>query len=246
MFKENYINNKRVFISDLIPDLTHLFTTRDSFIKTKDENCFKQVVLNKKDICNYLGISEQNLISPKQIHSTNIEVAVEGKTEYPDTDAIILTNKEQAVFLNFADCTPIILFDKENNIAALVHAGWRGTAQSIVQKTLKIMFDKYNSKPLNIYAVIGPAISKCCYEVGKDVFEQLETTVSDVNGLYEKNENNKFYVDLKGLNKKQLNEVGVYQIDICPYCTGCNNDLFFSYRKENGTTNRHNAIIKLK
>jgi len=152
----------------------------------------------------------------------------------------------QAVFLNFADCTPVILFDKKNNIAALVHAGWRGTAQSIVPKTLKVMVEKYGSNPQDIYAVIGPAISKCCYEVGNDVFEQLETTVSDMSGLYREAENNKFFVDLKGINKKQLNDMGIYQTDICPYCTSCNNDLFFSYRKENGTTSRYSAIIKLK
>ena len=53
-------------------------------------------------------------------------------------------------------------------------------------------------------------------------------------------------VDLKGINARQLQEVGVEKIDICPYCTSCNNDLFFSYRKENKTTNRHSAVIKLR
>ena len=53
------------------------------------------------------------------------------------------------------------------------------------------------------------------------------------------------YVDLKGINKRQLEEAGVKEIDVCPYCTVCNNELFFSYRKENATTNRHSAVIKL-
>ena len=43
-----------------------------------------------------------------------------------------------------------------------------------------------------------------------------------------------------------LNEFGVEKIDICPYCTCCDNDIFFSYRKENATTNRHSAVIKLR
>ena len=245
MFKESFINNKKVFISDLIPELTHFFTTRESFLKTKDENFEEQVRLNKTDICNYLKISSENLISAKQIHSANIQIAEAGMNFYPETDAIILTNNEQAACLNFADCTPVILYDKGNNIAAVVHAGWRGTAQSIAQKTVLKMQKEFNSKPKNISAVIGPAISMCCYNVGEEVYTKLKETVSDFNGLYNIKDNN-IYIDLKGINKKQLSDAGVNAVDVCPFCTCCNNDLFFSYRKENGTTNRHNAIIKLK
>ena len=245
MFKESFINNKKVFISDLIPDLTHFFTTRKSFLKTKDENLEELVRLNKTDICNYLKISPDNLVSAKQIHSANIQIASAEINFYPDTDAIILTNKEQAACLNFADCTPVIIYDKENNIAAVIHAGWRGTAQSIAQKTILKMQKEFNSKPQNLSAVIGPAISMCCYNVGDEVYTKLKATVSDFSGLYNINDNN-IYIDLKGINKKQLNDIGINNIDICPFCTCCNNDMFFSYRKENGTSNRHNAVIKLK
>lgn len=245
MFKESFINNKKVFISDLIPDLTHFFTTRESFLKTKDEYLEEQVRLNKIDVCNYLKISQDNLVSAKQIHSANIQIASAEINSYPDTDAIILTNKEQSACLNFADCTPVIIYDKENNIAAVIHAGWRGTAQSIAQKTGLKMQKEFNSKPQNLSAVIGPAISMCCYNVGDEVYTKLKETVSDFSGLYNINDNN-IYIDLKGINKKQLNDIGINNIDICPFCTCCNNDMFFSYRKENGTSNRHNAVIKLK
>jgi len=245
MFKESFINNKKVFISDLIPELTHFFTTRESFLKTKDENFEEQVRLNKTDICNYLKISQDNLISAKQIHSANIQIADIGTNFYPDTDAIILTNKEQAACLNFADCTPVVIYDKENNIAAVVHAGWRGTAQSIAQKTVLKMQKEFNSEPKNISAVIGPAISICCYNVGEEVYTKLKETVSDFSGLYNIKDNN-IYIDLKGINKKQLTDTGVKTVDVCPFCTCCDNNIFFSYRKENRTTNRHNAVIKLK
>ena len=58
-------------------------------------------------------------------------------------------------------------------------------------------------------------------------------------------------LSVKGLKQyfkeQQLIESGVKStnIDICPYCTVCDNNLFFSYRKENATTNRHSAVIKL-
>ena len=239
MFYFDKISGKRVLKSDYLSCLEHFFTTRESVIKTKEPNFKELVNQNRKIFCDYLNTTE--LIYPSQTHSANVSFAQTGKTIYPETDALILKNKEQAIFLNFADCTPVILYDKKQNIGAISHAGWRGTAQKIVPKTIETM----NSNPKDIIAVIGPAIGFCCYNVGVDVYEQLKTTVENFDGLFEIR-NGEIFVNLKGINAQQLREAGVENTDICPYCTCCNNDLFFSYRKENGTTNRHSAIIKLK
>lgn len=238
MFYFDKIDEKYILKSDLLKDLPHLFTTRESFIKTKQSELESLVECNKKLIAKYFDADE--LISPEQTHSANIEFAEIGKKFYPETDALILTNEKQAVFLNFADCTPIILYDKARHIAAISHAGWRGTVQKIAPKTVEQM----GSNPYDIIAVIGPAISKCCYNVGEDVLEQLKASVDIFDGLYKVKEE-QIFVDLKGFNYQQLVEIGVETIDVCPYCTCCDNDKFFSYRKENATTNRHSAVIKL-
>ena len=128
----------------------------------------------------------------------------------------------------------MIKFKKKQKITAISHAGWRGTAEKIGVKTVL----KMNSNPEDIIALIGPAISLCCYEVSEDVRDKLLSTVEDTSGLC-RNRN----VDLKGINARQLREIGVTSIDICPYCTSCNNDLFYSYRKENGTKLRHYAAV---
>jgi YfiH family protein len=148
------------------------------------------------------------------------------------------------VFLNFADCTPLIFYDEKQNIGAVAHAGWRGTVAKIGVLTAEKMINEFNSKLQNIKVIIGPAISLCCYNVGEDVFYQLRHTVNKFENLYEIRTGN-IYVDLKNINKTQLTEFGIGKIDVCPYCTCCNNDLFFSYRKENGTTNRHSAVLKI-
>ena len=158
------------------------------------------------------------------------------KNEYPNTDGLILTNSNDAVYLRFADCTPLIFYDTVQKIVAVTHAGWRGTAQKIGVKTI----EKMQSYPKDIIALIGPAISMCCYEVSEEVRDTLLATVQETEGLFI-NRN----VDLKRINAQQLKEIGVRQIDICPYCTSCDNDLFYSYRKENGTDKRHIAVAKL-
>lgn len=242
MFYFDEINGKKILRSDLL-NAEHFFTTRESFIKTKEPEFEKTATKNITEITNYLGV--KNLISPNQTHTSNVQIVCGDKKDYPDTDGLILTDKDNAIFLNFADCTPVIIYDKEHNIGAVSHAGWRGTAGNIAAKTVKKMTNVFASDPENLIAVIGPAISMCCYNVGKDVFEKLKATVKDFEGLYEIR-NGEIFVDLKGINKRQLEECGVKKIDVCSYCTVCDNDMFFSYRKENATTNRHSAILKLK
>lgn len=238
MFYFDEINGRHILKSDFLPNISAFFTTRETVIKSQEPELEQQVADNKKLICGYLGVKE--LVSPCQTHSANIDFAVSGKLDYPDTDALVLNNNEQAVFLNFADCTPVILYDKKQHIAAVSHAGWRGTVQKIAPKTIATM----KSNPEDIIAVIGPAISLCCYNVGDDVFNQLKLTVRNFDGLFNIKNSEKF-VDLKAINARQLYEIGVKEIDICQYCTCCDNDMFFSYRKENATTSRHSAVIKL-
>ena len=246
MFYFDEINGKKILKSTVLSGLNHFFTTRESFIYTKEPECENIVDANNKDICEYLEISEKDLIHPSQTHTSNVDIAKVGVSSYPDTDGLILTNKEQAVFLNFADCTPLIIYDPVNKIAAVSHAGWRGTAAQIAYKTVQKMKEEFGGNPLNLKAAIGPAISFCCYNVGEDVYRQLMVSVRNFENLSEIRQGS-IFVDLKGINKRQLIEAGLKDenIDVCPFCTVCNNELFFSYRKENGTTNRHSAVVRL-
>lgn len=245
MFYFENINGKRILKSDFIKDAQAFFTTRDLCLCDKENDKNIEILNNREIISDYLKIDKNNLIYPEQTHSANIDIAIETRHDYPDCDALILTEKNIGIFLNFADCTPIILYDKEQNIGAIAHAGWRGTAQKIAPLTAQKLVKDFNSKIENITAVIGPAIGFCCYNVGQDVYEKLSKTVSKFEGLFEIR-NGEIFVDLKGINRQQLEEIGIQKIDVCPYCTVHNNDLFYSYRNENGTGKRHSAVLKLR
>ena len=186
---------------------------------------------NRKMFCEELGITQENFIYPEQRHTDTVAVAELGKTYYPEADALILTNHEQAVFLNFADCTPLIAYDKKQNIGAVIHAGWKGTVGRIGTKTILKMMDDFNTDIRDVRVAIGPAISVFCYEVKEDVFNMSMVSVKNNKGLYEIRDG-KIYVNLKEINKRQLEELGVKYIDVCPYCTSCNNDLFYSRSEE--------------
>ena len=203
MFYFDNVYGKKVLRSDFLSDINAFFTTREGF--------------------DFKKLNSRRVLSPTQTHSDNVAL-VDSRTEYPNTDGLILTNSEDTIFLRFADCTPLIFYDKKQKIAAVSHAGWRGTAQRIGVKTIQ----KMQSNPSDII------------EVSEEVKDTLLATVKQTDELYE-NRN----VDLKKINAQQLREIGVKEIDICPYCTSCDNDLFYSYRKENGTKERHMAVVGL-
>lgn len=225
MFKEKKIDGKSVYYSDLL-NVEHFFTSRDLIVK-------ENIDVIKK----YLNV--ERLIRPGQTHSDNIAL-VDECVEYNNTDALILNVPNTAIYLNFADCTPVVLYDEKQNISAIAHAGWRGTASRIASKTVLKMMNEFGSKPENICAVIGPCISFDEFETYDEALTLLKSSVKNSDGLFKDN-----YADLKRINAEQLREIGIEKIDICPYCTVKDNDKFFSYRKENKTNNRHSAVIKI-
>lgn len=221
--------------------INHFFTTRNSIIKTKEKEFIELANKNKEIIKKYFNL--KFLISPSQRHTSNIEI-VDERIEYPYTDALILNNKDIGIFLNFADCTPVILFDTKNNAGAIIHAGWRGTKEKIVQKTFYKMNSEFKTSPDDVIAVIGPSICKDCFETNNEIADMLsESVIDNKDCIFYKND--KYYADLKEINKRQLNETGILNVDVCDFCTYHNNDKFFSYRKENKTTNRISAFLTL-
>lgn len=80
-------------------------------------------------------------------------------------DYLITNQKNIALSMLTADCLPIILYDQEHHACAIIHAGWRGSVQKIVQKTLRTMQLTFNTHPNNTLAFLGPNAKVCCYEV---------------------------------------------------------------------------------
>jgi len=141
-----------------------------------------------------------------------------------------------------ADCVPILLLDPVKNVVAAVHAGWKGTQQEIVLKTVEKMKETFNCNPKNILAGIAPSIGKCCYEVDWNVaqyFEKIEHAYSQ--------KNEKYLLDLPLINKTQLLQSGLLEtnIEMSHICTACEVVSYFSYRKEGGCSGRFMSMIGL-
>ena len=256
MFHLKEKNTTKYIISDIFNDnnFIHAFSTRisggDKNFALMDKNDLQNVHIknNRKKFLSIFDIDENSLVIPEQTHSSNIKII--NSTNIPslqNTDGIIIAEKGIAGMLFFADCTPVILYSKKYQTFALIHAGWKGTAESISAKAARIMISELNIPPSAIKAAIGACISKCCFEINNDIKEKLKNSLDkDQSKTIFNKTNNKIFADLKTINKLQLEEEGIKDIDIMEYCSVCQNDLFFSYRKEYSTTKRHAVLAQMK
>lgn len=189
-----------------------------------------------------------------------IEVGAEWKLDHDELrdpgyrrrgDALM--TREPGVFLliSFADCLPVLYFDPVQRVAAIAHAGWRGTSLGIADLTVQALTERYGSRPADLRVGLAPAIGPCCYEVGPDVlesFERLPRVMASVAFQpHPDGHADRWTFDLKETNRRQLLAAGVApeHIEVMPFCTGCRTDLFFSHRREQGKTGRFAVLMGL-
>lgn len=197
------------------------------------------VIKNRKNLALKLGYNYEDLVYMNQIHSSNIIVVDENSPKLVDNcDSIITRSKNLPLMVMVADCIPILMFDDKQGVVAAIHAGRNSTFLEIAKKTAEVFIEKFSSNPEDINVVFGASIQKCCYEVSEDLSKIVENSFGK-----EFVKNN--YIDLQGINKKQLNDLGIKNIEISNICTKCGDKPYFSYRKDK-KTGRFAGIIILK
>ncbi|HEU5367923.1 MAG TPA: peptidoglycan editing factor PgeF [Ktedonobacterales bacterium] len=189
-----------------------------------------------------------------------IEVGAEWKLDQDElrdpgfrrrADAMITQEPGVFLLISFADCLPVLYFDPVQRVAAIAHAGWRGTTLGIAARTVQALAERFGSRPADLLVGLAPAIGPCCYEVGPDVLEAFERSphLLELAALqpHANGRADRWTLDLKETNRQQLQAAGVVpeHIEIMPLCTGCRTDLFFSHRREQGKTGRFAVLVGL-
>ncbi len=194
---------------------------------------------------------EYRLATVWQVHGDTIAI-VESPDFQSDSDdnADGLISRLDGVLLaaKTADCVPVLIGDPQTKCFAAVHAGWRGTVQSIVKKAIAKMTEKFGTLPSDLVAAIGPAAGKCNYEIGNDVIAAFADNFASSEKYFTETREGHALVDLHTVNRDQLIDAGVGQENIytAPFCTMERPDLFFSYRLEKqkfGKTGRLMSVI---
>lgn len=216
------------------------FSSLNTGRSTADDK--KDVEENRQLFFKDLGIDESDAALSYQVHGCEILNAEKACREN-GYDALITNKKNLTLIVSIADCTPILVHDPIKNVIAAIHAGWRGTVSEIVLKTIEKMKCEYFTKPKDCKMYIGPCIGFDHFEVGPEVATHFQGNLKRNSSS-----NDKYYVDLKSANKNQGLLAGILEnnIEVSELCTFCEENLFFSHRRDEGNTGRMIAVIRLR
>jgi YfiH family protein len=193
-----------------------------------------------------LGLRREDVATCYQVHGARtaiVRLDDRGRVQQ-ETDALVSNTPGVVLMLRFADCVPVLFFDRHRRVIALAHAGWRGVAVGTVPATVHTLVEEFGCDPANLWAGIGPSIGPCCYEVGMEVVEQVKDAVNRREPV--RWENGRAYLDLWTAVHSQLEGAGLTQVELAELCTACCTDEWFSHRAEEGKTGRFGVVMGLR
>ena len=210
---------------------------------------------NYRRFCTAIGTEPARPVLSQQVHETTVRLctaddAGKGLLRERDytADALITQEPGLALTVFSADCGILLLHDPVRRAVGAVHAGWRGCAGGIVEKTVQAMESHFGSRAEDLQVAIGPCIGRCCFETDADVPAAMEAALGADAAPYLEQRGQKWHVDLAGLNRQWLLRSGVRpaHIDVCGLCTVCHPELFWSHRKMGQARGLQCAMIALE
>lgn len=153
-------------------------------------------------------------------------------TEVGACDALLTAEAGVALAVQTADCLPVVLVGEE--VVGVVHAGWRGLAQGILPKTVRLIEAQFGVVAASLQAMLGVAIGPCHYPVGEEVVAALTAAIGREDGFRQGSR-----VDLQGFARLSLQQAGVSPDSIfaLPGCTACS-PFHHSYRRDGPSAGR--------
>ncbi len=181
-----------------------------------------------------------------QVHGNDVQV-LDG-SGVRRCDGLLTSEGGVGVFVQSADCVPLLLWAPKAKAVAAVHAGWRGTLARIASRAVSRFNEVYGASIEEIHAAIGPAIRVCCYEIGDEVISAFAEGGRDIGRIFRPGPRRRRHLDMVEENRAQLISSGVsaeriYDSGLCAFCE---NDRFYSFRREGSGVGRIFGAIGLR
>ncbi len=242
------VENLRFWEFDLFQhcsELTCLFSTMQNgnsklnlgFTKYADAD---EVHKNRNMFLKAVGASDERIAIGRQVHSRNVRKVTEPGI-YDESDGLLTSELDLSLIISTADCLPIFLYDGVKKVCSVVHSGWKGTRDAIVEEAVGLMIESFGSDPKDIKCGIGPSIEASCYEVSEEVASQFSEKFLSPSG------NDRHYLNLKDAVKSQLLNSGILSdnIEVSDICNRCDEENYFSYRREGDHSGRMWGLMRL-
>ncbi|MEP7155156.1 MAG: peptidoglycan editing factor PgeF [Betaproteobacteria bacterium] len=175
-----------------------------------------------------------------QVHGTSVITINDDNLNVPVADASSTRLSRRPCAVLVADCLPVLFCDNTGSSVAAAHAGWRGLAAGVLERTVESM----SVTPANVMAWMGPAIGASAFEVGQDVVDSFAQSSSTARAAFQAIEEKpgKYLADIYLLARQRLESAGVKQVYGGQFCTVSDPSRFFSYRRD-GRCGRMAAVI---
>ncbi len=218
----------------------------------------EDVLQNRRILAEAVDAPLEQWTFAEQVHNNNVmkvssEDAGKGMADYekgmPQTDAIYTDQSNLLLALCFADCVPLYFYEPTRGLIGLAHAGWKGTVKNIGGEMVNAWVKNEGVAVENIRAVIGPSIGACCYHVDDYVIKFVDEAIGNNKvDVYQEVSKGQYALSLQALNAFLLEQAGVKTANIrsTSRCTSCEEDLFFSHRRDCGKTGRMLSFIGYK
>ena len=198
----------------------------------------EDVAANRSRLAGILGLPADRFVWMEQLH-TNTVTRVDAPSAVPveATDALVTREKDLALCVLVADCTPVLLSDHTAGVIGVAHAGRMGARNGIVKNTVEAMVG-LGAEPSRIQVLLGPAAAGESYEVPEGMALDVE---KHLPGSRTRTKKGTPGIDVRAGLVRQLMSLGVTHIDADPRDTITDKD-FFSHRRE-GVTGRQAGVI---
>ncbi|TCS94615.1 peptidoglycan editing factor PgeF [Hazenella coriacea] len=218
------------------------------------------VVENRKQLLDQVGMSIESWTCGEQVHGIDLQLVTStdrGKgnftrdTAFSDTDGLITKEENVLLASYYADCVPLYFYSPDLDLIGVAHAGWKGTVQGMAVRMVRKL-EELGADPKTLHVAIGPSIDQCCYEVDERVMNAVHQALPDDIQAHQEvlisTKQGKWQLDLRKTNVKLLQRVGVLErnILVTTWCTSCDQDYFYSHRRDQGRTGRMVAFIGKK
>lgn len=223
------------FLEEGVP---HGFTLRTGGVGARENGERDRLKLARA-----LGVSR--LAGMHQVHGNDVRVLDDGGVSR--CDGLLTDQRGVGLEVQSADCVPLLLLAPRTKAIAAVHAGWRGTLSGIASRAVSKLHEVYGAPFDEIHAAMGPAIRVCCYEVGDEVLSAFAESGRDIRRIARPGPRGRRHLNLLEENRRQLVSAGVSpeRVHDSGLCTFCENDDFYSFRREGSGVGRIFGIIGL-
>ncbi len=206
----------------------------------------KDIQRNRELVAAHAGFAVDELVVTKHVHGTCVWMVEESIPNPPEFDGLVSTQPGKVLGAFAADCIPILFADAQAKVCGAAHAGWRGTVGKIAVNVARAMVAAGADKE-RIVVTVGPSIGPCCFEVGAEVVAEFRAAFPDLEGLVVPGPV-KDHIDLRVATRAQLEAIGILpeNIEDAPPCTACNEQRFFSYRRDGIDGGVHMGYIGIR